>query len=114
MPELKTCTLCGVAEHRSRVVVVPDRHEPVTARSAQSAHMMEGWNACLDELARLNGKTASAETLRRIDLVLAALRSHDLHGTIASTIGDNWRDEVDGMRGELRDLIVEGKEVGDE
>jgi MoxR-like ATPase len=64
----------------------------------------------LRDLTRLNGKSISAETLRRIDLVLAALRSHDFHGIIASTIGDNWREEVDAMRCELRELLDEGKE----
>ncbi|HCF7336168.1 TPA: hypothetical protein ACKR7T_006425, partial [Pseudomonas aeruginosa] len=34
----------------------------------KSAHYCRGWNACLNELARLNGKTVSAsalDTLRR-------------------------------------------------
>ncbi|MCS9380862.1 hypothetical protein N1E52_26695 [Pseudomonas aeruginosa] len=51
---------------RARVVVVPER------KSGQSTipglHRNRGWNACLDELARLNGKTVSAsalDTLRR-------------------------------------------------
>ncbi|HHK4727595.1 hypothetical protein ISF09_05660 [Pseudomonas aeruginosa] len=42
---------------RARVVVVPER------KSGQSTipglHMNRGWNACLDELARLNGKVVS-------------------------------------------------------
>ncbi|ELK4824880.1 hypothetical protein ACLBVT_02995 [Pseudomonas aeruginosa] len=46
-----------VAERRARVVVVPER------KSGQSTipglHMNRGWNACLDELARLNGKVVS-------------------------------------------------------
>lgn len=46
-----------VAARRARVVVVPER------KSGQSTipglHMNRGWNACLDELARLNGKVVS-------------------------------------------------------
>ncbi|MGI3145975.1 hypothetical protein [Pseudomonas aeruginosa] len=42
---------------RARVVVVPER------KSGQSTipglHMNRGWNACLDELARINGMTVS-------------------------------------------------------
>ncbi|RQD17416.1 hypothetical protein [Pseudomonas aeruginosa] len=49
---------------RARVVVVPER------KSGQSTipglHMNRGWNACLDELARLNGKTVSEGLLRRL------------------------------------------------
>ncbi|MGC3581309.1 hypothetical protein ACPTKM_28420 [Pseudomonas aeruginosa] len=49
---------------RARVVVVPDAAND----RRKSAHYCRGWNACLDELARLNGKTVSAsalDTLRR-------------------------------------------------
>ncbi len=53
-----------LAELRARVVVVPER------KSGQSTipglHMNRGWNACLDELARLNGKTVSEGLLRRL------------------------------------------------
>ncbi|EMM6789411.1 hypothetical protein PX122_29885 [Pseudomonas aeruginosa] len=49
---------------RARVVVVPER------KSGQSTipglHRNRGWNACLDELARLNGKTVSEGLLRRL------------------------------------------------
>ncbi|WP_457973953.1 hypothetical protein ACT51S_07215 [Pseudomonas aeruginosa] len=49
---------------RARVVVVPER------KSGQSTipglHMNRGWNACLDELARLNGLTVSEGLLRRL------------------------------------------------
>ncbi|KSQ40156.1 hypothetical protein APB26_02505 [Pseudomonas aeruginosa] len=53
-----------VAELRARVVVVPDAAND----RRKSAHYCRGWNACLNELARLNGKTVSAsalDTLRR-------------------------------------------------
>ncbi len=53
-----------VAALRARVVVVPER------KSGQSTipglHRNRGWNACLDELARLNGKTVSEGLLRRL------------------------------------------------
>lgn len=109
----RDAALAEVAALRARVVVVPERrtreHYQVYTRGfdSEAAHI---WNACLDELERLNGKSISAETLRRIDLVLAALRSHDFHGIIASTIGDNWREEVDAMRCELRELLNEAKQ----
>ncbi|HEJ9706853.1 TPA: hypothetical protein SMN51_003679 [Pseudomonas aeruginosa] len=46
---------------RARVVVVPERD----ARRMDSEYP-DGWNACLDELARLNGKTVSEGLLRRL------------------------------------------------
>ncbi|HCC6626699.1 TPA: hypothetical protein L3878_001194 [Pseudomonas aeruginosa] len=53
-----------LAEPRARVVVVPER------KSGQSTipglHRNRGWNACLDELARLNGKTVSEGLLQRL------------------------------------------------
>ncbi len=53
-----------VSALRARVVVVPER------KSGQSTipglHRNRGWNACLDELARLNGKVVSEGLLRRL------------------------------------------------
>ncbi|RUF39972.1 hypothetical protein IPC1108_28265 [Pseudomonas aeruginosa] len=53
-----------LAALRARVVVVPER------KSGQSTipglHMNRGWNACLDELSRLNGLTISEGLLRRL------------------------------------------------
>ncbi|HCF3915077.1 TPA: hypothetical protein NO005_002692 [Pseudomonas aeruginosa] len=53
-----------LAALRARVVVVPER------KSGQSTipglHMNRGWNACLDELSRLNGLTVSEGLLRRL------------------------------------------------
>ncbi|HCF3708896.1 hypothetical protein [Pseudomonas aeruginosa] len=60
---LKAC-LGELSELRARVVVVPDAAND----RRKSAHYCRGWNACLNELARLNGKTVSAsalDTLRR-------------------------------------------------
>ncbi|MFG8976778.1 hypothetical protein [Pseudomonas paraeruginosa] len=52
-----------VAALRARVVVVPDAAND----RRKSAHYCRGWNACLDELARLNGLTVSEDLLRRIE-----------------------------------------------
>ncbi|MBH4232651.1 hypothetical protein I5R10_00465 [Pseudomonas aeruginosa] len=46
-----------LAELRARVVVVP-------VRDTGGSYYEEGWNACLDELARLNGLTVSEGLLR--------------------------------------------------
>ncbi|MCU9108286.1 hypothetical protein OE430_11160 [Pseudomonas aeruginosa] len=55
---LKSC-LGELAELRARVVVVPER-------DTGGSYYEEGWNACLDELARLNGLTVSEGLLRRL------------------------------------------------
>lgn len=51
-----------LAELRARVVVVPDAAND----RRKSAHYCRGWNACLDELARINGLTVSEGLLRRL------------------------------------------------
>lgn len=51
-----------VAALRARVAVVPDAAND----RRKSAHYCRGWNACLDELARLNGKTVNEGLLRRL------------------------------------------------
>ncbi|MBI8281183.1 hypothetical protein ACV33P_15510 [Pseudomonas aeruginosa] len=79
---------------RARVVVVPDAAND----RRKSAHYCRGWNACLDELARLNGLTVSEGLLRRI--VTPALTSSDAHDRI-------------GALEELRALLSEDKENGD-
>ncbi|HCK0492060.1 TPA: hypothetical protein NH982_001736 [Pseudomonas aeruginosa] len=48
-----------LAELRARVVVVPDAAND----RRKSAHYCRGWNACLDELARINGMTVSESAL---------------------------------------------------
>lgn len=50
-----------LAALRARAVVVPERD----ARRMDTEYP-EGWNACLDELARLNGLTVSEGLLRRL------------------------------------------------
>ncbi|EIU7111454.1 hypothetical protein A9P19_004280 [Pseudomonas aeruginosa] len=55
-----------VAALRARVAVVPERK--LLNAGVPGLNRNSGWNACLDELARLNGKTVSADaldTLRR-------------------------------------------------
>ncbi|HDP3617858.1 TPA: hypothetical protein P6N57_003717 [Pseudomonas aeruginosa] len=60
---------------RARVVVVPER-------DTGGSYYEEGWNACLDELARLNGLTVSEGLLRRI--VTPALTSSDAQDRICA------------------------------
>ncbi|HHH9543821.1 hypothetical protein [Pseudomonas aeruginosa] len=67
-----------LAELRARVVVVPDAAND----RRKSAHYCRGWNACLDELARLNGMTVSEGLLRRI--VTPALTSSDAQDRIGA------------------------------
>lgn len=55
------CAEKEVATLRARAVVVPERD----ARRMDTEYP-EGWNDCLDELARLNGKTVSEGLLRRL------------------------------------------------
>ncbi|MNE25718.1 hypothetical protein D3C80_1190540 [compost metagenome] len=49
---------------RARVMVVPDRKNRATTIAGLSYD--RGWNACLDALARLNGKTVSERLLRAL------------------------------------------------
>lgn len=85
-----------VAELRARVVVVPER------KSGQSTipglHRNRGWNACLDELARLNGKTVSEGLLR---LTLEFIMATNYKGSIPL-----------GLIEELRALLNQDKENG--
>jgi len=61
-----------VAELRARVVVVPERMEfpPMPIHPCVEDHEacgeVHGFNACLDELARLNGRTVSERLLRTL------------------------------------------------
>ncbi|EPX2184305.1 hypothetical protein ACWX0M_006364 [Pseudomonas aeruginosa] len=58
-----------VAALRARVVVVPERK--LLNAGVPGLNRNSGWNACLDELARLNGMTVSAsalDTLRKAAL----------------------------------------------
>ncbi|MFK1287953.1 hypothetical protein ACIUY9_01365 [Pseudomonas aeruginosa] len=91
-----------LAALRARVVVVPER------KSGQSTipglHMNRGWNACLDELSRLNGLTVSEGLLRRIVEEQPAVQD----------IGEmfNWQYARDQAMAELRVLLNQDKENG--
>ncbi|MBN0162021.1 hypothetical protein JTL55_36015, partial [Pseudomonas aeruginosa] len=50
-----------VAALRARVVVVPERK--LLNAGVPGLNRNSGWNACLDELARLNGMTVSVSAL---------------------------------------------------
>ncbi|EOT7841213.1 hypothetical protein ACNH7Y_005772 [Pseudomonas aeruginosa] len=54
-----------VAALRARVVVVPNRLPRSSDIASIHQHSI-GWNACLDELERLNGLTVSEGLLRRL------------------------------------------------
>ncbi|MGG6879796.1 UNVERIFIED_CONTAM: hypothetical protein P3D01_33145 [Pseudomonas aeruginosa] len=54
-----------LAELRARVVVVPER-KALPELMMATWHEVIGWNDCLDELARLNGKTVNEGLLRRL------------------------------------------------
>ncbi len=53
-----------IEELRARVVVVPERK--LLNAGVPGLNRNSGWNACLDELARLNGLTVSEGLLRRL------------------------------------------------
>lgn len=56
-----------VAALRARVVVVPERVQQPDECMIGTYQRIRGWNACLDELTRLNDKAVSEGLLRRID-----------------------------------------------
>ncbi len=60
---LKAC-LGELSELRARVVVVPERK--LLNAGVPGLNRNSGWNACLDELARINGMTVSEGLLRRL------------------------------------------------
>ncbi|HCE6055489.1 hypothetical protein [Pseudomonas aeruginosa] len=84
-----------LAALRARVVVVPERD----ARRMDTEYP-EGWNDCLDELARLNGKTVSEGLLLRVLYAISELG--DRHLTAI---------EMQSAR-ELRALLNQDKENG--
>ncbi|EPM4774766.1 hypothetical protein ACTLS9_002798, partial [Pseudomonas aeruginosa] len=76
---LKAC-LGELSELRARVAVVPERK--LLNAGVPGLNRNSGWNACLDELARLNGMTVSEGLLRRI--VTPALTSSDAQDRIGA------------------------------
>lgn len=83
---LKSC-LGELAELRARVVVVPER-------DTGGSYYEEGWNACLDELARLNGLTVSEGLLRRlldsdgIDGIFDAQQNYAAHQELRALLSE--------------------------
>lgn len=71
-----------LAELRARVVVVPERRQWGGLLPTAENLKTDGFNACLDELARLNGLTVSEGLLRRI--VTPALTSSDAQDRIGA------------------------------
>ncbi|EOK5425302.1 hypothetical protein ACM6SS_004977 [Pseudomonas aeruginosa] len=81
---------------RARVVVAPERK--LLNAGVPGLNRNSGWNACLDELARLNGKTVSEGLLR---LALEFIMATNCQGSIPL-----WLIE------ELRALLNQDKENG--
>ncbi|MDP5862678.1 hypothetical protein P3825_19600 [Pseudomonas aeruginosa] len=86
-----------VAALRARVAVVPNRLPRSSDIASIHQHSI-GWNACLDELARLNGKTVSEGLLR---LTLEFIMATNCQGSIPL-----------GLIEELRALLNQDKENG--
>ncbi|MBH3601226.1 hypothetical protein I5L78_23710 [Pseudomonas aeruginosa] len=85
-----------VAALRARVVVVPERK--LLNAGVPGLNRNSGWNACLDELARLNGKTVSDGLLR---LTLEFIMATNYKGSIPL-----------GLIEEFRALLNQDKENG--
>ncbi len=68
-----------VAALRARVAVVPNRLPRSSDIASIHQHSI-GWNACLDELARLNGKTVSEGLLRGMGAFAQEIISGALEG----------------------------------
>lgn len=81
---------------RARVVVAPERK--LLNAGVPGLNRNSGWNACLDELARLNGKTVSEGLLR---LALEFIMATNCQGSIPL-----------GLIEELRALLNQDKENG--
>ncbi len=67
-----------VAALRARVVVVPERK--LLNAGVPGLNRNSGWNACLDELARLNGKTVNEGLLRGMAAFAQEILSGALEG----------------------------------
>ncbi|MBH9442474.1 hypothetical protein I5K88_28930 [Pseudomonas aeruginosa] len=91
-----------VAALRARVVVVPERK--LLNAGVPGLNRNSGWNACLDELARLNGLTVSEGLLRRVCAEQPA--------TCCMDDEMSWRRDRDSALIELRALLNEDKENG--
>ncbi|EKS2406545.1 hypothetical protein P3415_003326 [Pseudomonas aeruginosa] len=92
-----------VAALRARVAVVPERK--LLNAGVPGLNRNSGWNACLDELARLNGMTVSEGLLRRVCAEQPA--------TCCMDDEMSWRRDRDSALIELRALLNEDKENDD-
>ncbi|EJO5057999.1 hypothetical protein [Pseudomonas aeruginosa] len=86
-----------VAALRARVAVVPERK--LLNAGVPGLNRNSGWNACLDELARLNGLTVSEGLLRRVCAEQPA--------TCCMDDEMSWRRDRDSALIELRALLSE-------
>lgn len=93
-----------LAALRARAVVVPERK--LLNAGVPGLNRNSGWNACLDELARLNGKTVSEGLLRRISDLFPADMGDDGSGRAG------WFPHVRETVAELRALLNQDKENG--
>lgn len=103
------CAEKEVAALRARVVVVPERK--LLNAGVSGLNRNSGWNACLDELARLNGKTVSEGLLREVARHLGNwLELHECE----CDGGFHYcgRDQVAKTNRELRALLNQDKENG--
>ncbi|MDN6876910.1 hypothetical protein QO209_31080 [Pseudomonas citronellolis] len=80
-----------VAALRARVVVVPERKNRATTIAGLSYD--RGWNACLDELARLNGKVVSEGLLLRITAEPAGGAVYDAIAELRALLGEGKEHE---------------------
>ncbi|MDX4003566.1 hypothetical protein QYP09_25710 [Pseudomonas aeruginosa] len=118
---LKAC-LGELSELRARVVVVPERltngdsisrmlREIGCDGDVSYHHAREIWNACIDELARLNGKVVSEGLLREARRHLGNwLELHECE--CEGGFHYCGREQVAKTHRELRSLLDEGKENG--
>ncbi|MBN0646152.1 hypothetical protein JTM27_33535, partial [Pseudomonas aeruginosa] len=98
-----------VAALRARVVVVPERK--LLNAGVPGLNRNSGWNDCLNELARLNGKTVSEGLLREVARHLGNwLELHECE----CDGGFHYcgRDQVAKTNRELRALLNQDKENG--
>ncbi|MGV8589834.1 hypothetical protein [Pseudomonas aeruginosa] len=100
-----------LAELRARVVVVPGRLGTTTSlglMDVMTRHHHLGWNACLDELARINGLTVSESALDTLRKAASGEVKHLNNGLCPDDIeGHEARDPDCPV---CRALIETGKE----
>ncbi|MDF3932771.1 hypothetical protein [Pseudomonas citronellolis] len=100
---------------RARVVVVPERDSSEADEAAELRAFKIGWNACLDELARLNGKAVSMADIRpRLEAIASGLRQlgQRMQSSELSDASSTGRLATRALL-ELSALLDEGKEASD-